>query len=264
MKDKKGSNVGVAAVVIVLIMLLALVVPWTLSLVDTTPGTGTSTQFKGVMENAQHAYIAERIEFHVGVEVFSFYANLQWGNDDGTCTIQATIRNSNGVYDAPLVEFITVPYAGPDRGEFGRINHFGTTLSGVYEYIAPGDYWFVLHVACTEANQFLYWRWYHTDFGADFDPAVVSPNGPCVDNDFDWLWEDDECSSDDSSYLLEGRVYEPGGDPMPPINETTGETIVTPLIDTTEDKDDYDWIMYAILGGVIIIVLVVIVVAVKF
>lgn len=260
MKNKKGSNVGVAAIVIVLIILLALVVPWTLSLVDTMPPPGTSNQFRSPPFAPHDSYIAERMVFWESVEIYSISASLIWGERVGTCIIYAELKGTNSIYFPPVLVFQQTAYdaAGPEVVTFT-----GVTQSGLYEFVPPGAYWLMLHAGCSEPGQAMNWRWYHPGLGADYDPAVVEPMGPCTDLDLDDYWQDDECWSYDSSYLLEGRVYEPGGDVTPPVNETTGEIIVTPLIDTTEDKDDYDWIMYAILGGVIVIVLVVVIVAVK-
>ena len=265
MKDNKGSNAGVWGIVIVLVILLALVVPYTMSLVDTTPNMGTSNQFRSPPFAPHDSYIAERIVFWESVEIYSISADLIWGERVGTCIIYAELKTTNSVYGPPIVVFRQTQYevAAPP---FEVVTFTGITQSGLYEFIPPGPYWLVLHAGCSEPDQAMNWRWYHPGLSADYDPAVVEPMGPCTDLDLDDYWQDDECWYQDSSYLLDGRVYDPTGDPTPPVDNETGVEVTPPLITTITEDDDagYDWFMYAILGGVIIIVLVVVIAAWKF
>lgn len=265
MKDNKGSSAGVWGILIVLVILLALVVPYTVSLVDTTPPSGTSNQFRSPPFAPHDSYIAERMVFWESVEIYSISADLIWGERVGTCIIYAELKATNSIYFPPVLVFRQTSYevvAPPDEA----VTFTGTTQSGEYEFIPPGAYWLMLHAGCSEPGQAMNWRWYHPGLGDDYDPAIVEPMGPCTDLDLDDYWQDDECWSYDSSYLLDGRVYDPTGDPTPPDTNETAEDLVPPLIKTTTKDDDagYDWVMWAILGGVIIIVLVVVVVAWKF
>lgn len=267
MKNKKGSGAPYMGLVIVLVLLLAFVGVYFVSLVDTTPPSGTSNQFRSPPFAPHDSYIAERMVFFESVEIYSISADLIWGERVGTCIIYAELKDRNSIYFPPVVVFQQTSYGvvpPPDEA----VTFTGITQSGLYEFIPPGEYWLMLHAGCSEAGQAMNWRWYHPGLSAEYDPAVVEPMGPCVDLDLDDYWQDDECWYYDSSYLLDGRVYDPGGDIVPPVDNETGEPSPPPppLIDAkTGMAYEYNWVMWAILGGVIVIVLVVIVVAaVKF
>lgn len=255
MKNKKGSNAAVAGIVIVMVIVLAFVVPWTLSLIDTTPEDveANRTRFYFHPGDAYTSSIANTITFHQLVEVRSLSeVQLLWVSPGtGTCTIQAQFQVSNGVNAIARVAFESRSFSSD-----GKMMYSAPTTSGDYEDLIPGDYYLVITAYCTEPDQ--EWGWIR-GLGSSYDAAVVSPKKSCADwNPTDGYWQpDDECLYPISCMVVEGRLYTA----EPPPEE---EEVPPPLITTIEEEKDYDWLMYAILGGVVIIVLVVIVVAVKF
>lgn len=235
---------------------MALVVPWTLSLVDTMPEDveANRTRFYFHPGDQYVSSIANTISFHELVEIRSLHhVELLWVSPGiGTCAIQARFQVSNNVHGMASVEFQSRTFTSD-----GKIAYDALTTSGTDEILIPGNYYLVITASCTEPGQ--EWGWIR-GLGSDYDPAVVSPKKSCADwdpNDGYWV-PDDECLYPTSCLVLEGNVH-----PPPPDTDETEEE-APPLVDTAEDDEDYEWLMYAILGGVVIIVLIVLVVAVRF
>jgi len=265
MKNEKEGNAALAGIVIVVIILLALVVPYTLSLVDTDPrrpeGEGPHARMFHMAPGTTYtAWLSQRMNFDENVEVVSVLANLGIeGSQPGRCVVHAQLQVSNAVGGAASVSFasqVFEPLTWPD------MQYFGATLDGEPKRLSAGTYYLAMAVECAESGQAVEWRWYFAYDDIDLDPTVTLLRH-CSDFNDDGFWNPDSglsCQPPVFSFILEGNVGWTT-EPPPVANETTEPP--PPLVDTTGEDEDYDWLMYAILGGVIIIVLVVILVAVR-
>lgn len=268
MKDKKGAveTAGMAAIVIVCVILAAFVFSWTVSLVDTDPASpgeeGYARSFVNEPGTVHTAWIAQRMTFSEDVEVVSVLANLGlWpGGEPGMCTVHAQLQVTNAVGGGASVRFKSQTFDPIGAS----MQYFGTTLNGEPAPLVAGTYYLAIRADCAEPGQAERFIWYFCFDDIVVDPTVVLIRH-CADFNEDGYWNPTsglECQVPVVSFILEGTVGWADEEPPDEANETVEPP---PLVDslTGMNYEDYDWVMYAILGGVIIIVLVVIVVAVR-
>lgn len=264
MKNKKGSieAAGVAAILIVCVIIAAFVVPWVLSLVDTTPPDPGpegeyARRFHMAPGTVHTAWVSQRMTFAEDVEVNSLHAILgRWGPATGSCTLQGQFQVSNAIGASASVQF-----QAQDFAVAGNMIYFGDVVGG--GQLAAGTYYLAMRGDCVEPGLADDLMWYFSFADNEFDESITLVRN-CNDLNGDGYWNPDsglECHPAVLSFILEGNVGWAEW-PPPDVNETAEEP-PPPLVDTTGEDEDYDWIMYAILGGVIIIVLIVVMVAVR-
>lgn len=258
MKNKKGSNAVLAGIVIVLIIVLALVVPWTLSLIDSTPSNIYATQFKYEVGSDHVSWVAQQIEFTDAVEVTSLDAELRWAAPVGPCTISGQIQIGDTVGASPVIQFASVTYTPESPPPVWHLTYSALTVGGTF--LSTGEYYLALRAECVAMGDGVDWMWKHSAGEVSTSPVGIAELGDSCNDLMPQNGLFHHCNPFVCSLVVGGNVYA-----APPPTNVTEEEAPPPLIDAkTGMAYEYDWIMYAILGGVIIIVLVVIVVAVKF
>ena len=266
MKDKKGSSIGVAAIVIVVVLLLAFVVPWTLSLVDTGP---TSSRHHVLPYHPGSTYImsgATPMTFYKQVDVDSVRTWLTWDEDSavGICTVRMRFQTNNQVGGYAVVRFTSQSYSSGDW----YLSYLG--LPSGTQVLVPGDYLMAVTVMCNEPDQIWWWHEIYSLSMFDYDASIVVPEDyALLDANRNGLW-DGERFYQNPAYVLEGELSGPDAppmdpdDPVDPVDPQTEET--PPLIDAALKKTGMnyeDLLLYVVLGAVVIIVMVAIVLMVK-
>lgn len=268
MVNKRGAIeiAGVAAILLVCLLIAAFVVPWGLSLVDSdpiSPGPGGeyARRFFNEPGTVHTAWMSQRLTFSEDVQVVSVLANLGlWaGGEPGRCTVHAQLQVTNAVGGSPTVRFESQVFDPLSSS----MEYFGATISGQPERLVAGTYYLAIRADCAEPGQAERFMWYFCFDDIVLDPTVVLIRH-CADFNEDGYWNPSsglECQPPVVSFILEGTVGWEDEEPPDDTNETVEPP---PLVDTTVDKDDdYQWVMYAILGGVIIIILIVAIAAIR-
>lgn len=267
MVNKQGAIeiAGVAAILIVCLVIAAFVVPWGLSLVDSDPPSpGPEGEYARMFTNepgtVYTAWIAQRMTFSENVQVVSVLANIGiWvGGGPAMCTVHAQLQVTNAVGGSAAVRFDSQTFETLAR----NMQYFGATISGQPERLVAGTYYLAIRADCAEPEQAELFLWHFSFDDIVTDPTVVLIRH-CTDFDEDGFWDPTsglECQPPVVSFILEGTVGWEDEEPPDDANETVEPP---PLVDTTQEKDDYQWIMYAILGGVLIIILIVAIVVIR-